>query len=280
MACAPIAGCAAEPQEACVAEGCDWVQFPDAPCAAAAAPSCVCPAARLGVEGSALPQLLGGENARFDSEEEALNVALVLSSVLFVATLPLWPLVLHHVVGLPRAEAVPTGGLLKGLLRRSVAVQGGALVGSMLACNWALPRMLPLPLECSARVCVYHQMFCEATVHGEHLVRHPANTWSNVGFIGVACLVLQRCWAARAYRVFDGAFGAALLALALCSTAWHGTNCDTAHYYDLALMNAVLLFFPLRYLSLLLPSPAYALAAWLLILLKELRTAVIYHGAG
>ena len=88
------------------------------------------------------------------------------------------------------------GGLLKGLLRRSVAMQGGALVGSMhLACNWALPRMLPLPLECSARVCVYHQMFCEATVHGEHLVRHPANTWSNVGFIGVACFVLQRCWA-------------------------------------------------------------------------------------
>ena len=39
--------------------------------------------------------VLGGENARFDSEEEALNVALVLSSVLFVATLPLWPLLLR-----------------------------------------------------------------------------------------------------------------------------------------------------------------------------------------
>lgn len=126
--------------------------------------------------------------------------------------------------------------------------------------------------ECSQRdVCVYHQMFCEATRHGS-AVRHPANTLSNLPYICLALgLFLLGAYEAgvlspntsrlydpfrpapysdvssRPYQVLDLMFGGVLLAMAIASFIWHGSNCTGIHFIDIGLMNCVIAFFPYRY---------------------------------
>ena len=98
--------------------------------------------------------------------------------------------------------------------------------------------------ECALKgVCVYHDMFCEATHHAS-AIRHPANFWSNVPYallaVGLLIHVAEERFersSRRAYLLLDASFAVLLLLHSIASFAWHGTNCTDVHWVDIALMN-------------------------------------------
>ena len=121
-------------------------------------------------------------------------------------------------------------------------------------------------------VCVYHQMFCEATRHGS-AVRHPANAWSNLLYVYTAVGILllaakesgmlsvhtSRLWdpfsppkysdvTQRPFQLLDVLFALVLLSMASASFVWHASNCTWIHFVDIGLMNCVIAFFPYRFL--------------------------------
>lgn len=110
------------------------------------------------------------------------------------------------------------------------------------------------PFAGSSDVCVYKQMFCEPTRHGR-LVRHPINAYSNLPYLYVALWLLLGS-SSTAARPMDGCFAVALLVLSGVSFAWHATNVPAIQCWDLAAMQSVILFFPVRY-------AAVALGRWL-----------------
>ena len=109
--------------------------------------------------------------------------------------------------------------------------------------------------ECAQRgVCVYHMMFCEATRH-HTAIRHPANFWSNLPFLWAALGIL--CVSADEYKkrstrpnlMLDTYFGLLLFVHSFASFAWHGSNCTSIHFVDIALMSSVIAFFPYRFIA-------------------------------
>jgi len=143
-------------------------------------------------------------------------------------------------------------------LRMSTAAGGiwAALCVAILATLVALAALLPADVwgSCSSRgVCVYHQMFCEATHHTQP-VRHPANFWSNVPYVFVSLGLLTLIanerlrGISRPFQMLDLSFALALMGMALASFTWHGSNCTFVHFVDIGLMNCVIAFFPYRFI--------------------------------
>eukprot|EP00941_MAST-03F_sp_MAST-3F-sp1_P002138 g2138.t1 len=109
------------------------------------------------------------------------------------------------------------------------------------------------PNGCSNHVCVYHQMFCEATRHSS-VVRHPANFWSNLPYLYISLFLViisvDDLWVKqkrRPYIILDCIFGFVLMGMAIASFVWHGSNCTDIHFVDIGLMNSTIAFFPLRF---------------------------------
>ena len=260
-ACA-LAG-AGEPQEMCSPAECDWAGPLVIPCVprggrALRVASCACPA----------------ENYLFalDARSNVPRLALTAGegwaiAAAWAATFSV-PLLLALLgARAPRFYARARRAALPAGVAKACAAATCAVVA--LASLKLVPGHQGL-LDCGREgtgMCTYHSMFCEPSRRGAGVaVRHPVNTWSNLPYLyagilsfGFACQQQppqQEGGGAsilgRYARALDACFGCFVLALFACSFLWHATNCNAVHYFDLATMDCVILFFPLRYLFLLL----------------------------
>ncbi|KAL1496421.1 hypothetical protein AB1Y20_016376 [Prymnesium parvum] len=275
-------GCPLELQEACaLRRPCNWDNIS---CVAELLPTRVCPTrAPPSLRSSAVGRLLTDRFAAFLLASAA--ACLLLSPLIVMA----WRRATRHWdAARPPRKRPPLPPLCAPL---AVACAASLAAFSSLAPHdvWG---------GCEERgVCVYHSMFCEYTRHAA-AVRHPANFWSNLVYLGHALfLCLQaaadlRARTARSFALLDGIFGAVSLSHSLASFAWHGSNCTEVHFVDVALMDCVICFFPLRFGAMALASllrradrdvSAAAAAAYCAVcaalVRKALRLAPLYHFA-
>ena len=240
-----------EPQEVCLygsarvighrpGQPCDWGSL-NYTCTSLLA-ACECPVGTAGVATSAL--------GKYTANPTDAAFVYTGPAMLWIFTLLLLPLYKctswKRTFQLPRALAEASPGVLVAWLGLCV-VATAVLIGlgyAIPASAWG---------DCAARgVCVYHMMFCEATRH-HSIVRHPANTWSNLPYLymalGLSCLVVDEHVRRRSrpYQLLDTLFAAVLLCHTCASVAWHASNCTDVHFIDIGLMNSVIAFFPLRF---------------------------------
>ena len=250
-----------EPQEVCsYGPLCDWSADASTKCTSQVA-GCNCPESYFGEATSILPAVITQPDDR---------TTIMLGAALLWA-LTVLALVLRTL--LPSNAAATwkfpgSLGISRGFLRSwvglcvGVTVVAAGLSQSLSSSVWG---------DCTAAVCVYHGMFCEATRHGA-VVRHPANTWSNALYIYTALGLLllaayenglgpntSRAWdpfrpapytdaVSRPYQLLDALFALILLTMAVASVVWHASNCPGVHFMDIGTMNCVIAFFPYRFL--------------------------------
>lgn len=220
-------------------EPCNWGIR--TPCRAQNA-GCACPAPRIGVAGSSVPEMLSGSDGVLIVWAYILLFSMPLVIAIWRRATTSWCTCTLHEAGLAQ---VP-----RGWLAVSAALTGAA---------WLANVVLPADLWRECSLCVYHAMFCEAT--RSDAVRHPANFWSNMIYLHVSVyLLLQaagdmagRCQR-RAYALLDGCFGGFLFAMCLASLSWHASGCTVVHFVDIGLMNAVIVYLPVRCAAMALAS--------------------------
>ena len=88
-------------------------------------------------------------------------------------------------------------------------------------------------------------MFCEPTYHSS-FTRHPANSWSNLPYAVVGLFMLFHAPYTQ-WQLCNTLFGAMVFSLSVVSFVWHSTNCPNSQYVDLAVMDSVILYFPVRH---------------------------------
>ncbi len=196
-------------------------------------------------------------------------------------------------------DAPPLPPSMRAASRRTLLAWATLSAGAMLALGaFARTARADVWGPCASRgVCVYHQMFCEATRHAA-AVRHPANFWSNVPYgvtaLGILCLAAHERGARsrRPFQLLDALFGAVLLLHTCASLGWHASNCTNVHWVDIGLMNCTIAFFPLRSAAMALASlakttdraaSAPAAVAYLAVCAALVRSALanapLYHEA-
>ena len=101
----------------------------------------------------------------------------------------------------------------------------------------------------------YDDMFCEPS-RKHRLIRRPGNTLSNFFYLFSAMVVLASSYS-RAFSsentcfiLSDVLFGIMMLILSISSTVWHGCNAMWSHGVDLWSMEAVIIYLPIRMMSL------------------------------
>ena len=102
----------------------------------------------------------------------------------------------------------------------------------------------------------YDDMFCEPN-RKDRLIRRPGNTLSNFFYLFSAMIALASSYS-RAFSneektsfiLSDFIFGIMLLILSISSTVWHGCNAMWSHGVDLWSMEAVIIYLPIRMMSL------------------------------
>ncbi|KAK1743281.1 hypothetical protein QTG54_005902 [Skeletonema marinoi] len=102
----------------------------------------------------------------------------------------------------------------------------------------------------------YDDMFCEPS-RKDRLIRRPGNTLSNFFYLFSAMIVLTSSYSRAfiseektSFILSDATFGTMMLILSISSTVWHGCNAMWSHGVDLWSMDAVIIYLPIRMMSL------------------------------
>lgn len=117
------------------------------------------------------------------------------------------------------------------------------------------PFRWPSQWETDNNAC-YDDMFCEPS-RKNRLIRRPGNTLSNFFYLLSAMVTLASSYS-RAFSseekasfvLSDALFGVMLLILSISSTIWHACNAMWSHGIDLWSMEAVIIYLPIRMMSL------------------------------
>eukprot|EP00040_Diaphanoeca_grandis_P022493 m.120889 g.120889 ORF g.120889 m.120889 type:complete len:439 (+) comp28838_c0_seq1:143-1459(+) len=257
-----------EAQEVYAHTLCTWLEA----CPVAAV-ECGCPSYLARFPGHVLTRT-------FQSTDDETTFVVAMAIML---TLPLWPIGVSFFLP-SESKLGPLVMKLRGGIWTWDWILPSTLVTLMLLYGAHTIKGADMP-ACVHDTSVYHQMFCEPTYY-DSFARHPVNTWSNLAFLYCGLFILTTVIRGSAhtrdcpttsstssstntkdnadntttvgahYRMVDGLFSMVLLALSVFSWLWHGTNCAMVHYWDLATMDGVILFFPVRF-------AAVALTPWL-----------------
>ncbi len=182
----------------------------------------------------------------------------------------LCPLAVGHVVGLDDSyfdfDDTHASGILTlvsvttGLSLLRLFVCFSLTAGIFTSLVWAdidaaeRPLHWPKTWETDNNAC-YDDMFCEPS-RKHRLIRRPGNTLSNFFYLFSAMVVLASAYS-RAFSnekacfiLADVLFGVMMLILSISSTVWHGCNAMWSHGVDLWSMEAVIIYLPIRMMSL------------------------------
>lgn len=126
------------------------------------------------------------------------------------------------------------------------------------------PFQWPISWETNNNAC-YNDMFCEPS-RNDRVIRRPGNTLSNIFYFFAALVVLLSSYTrynndetttttsllllSSRFILSDLLFGSMLFILAISSTIWHSCNAFWSHSVDLWSMDAVILYLPIRTISL------------------------------
>ena len=184
----------------------------------------------------------------------------------------MFPLAMGHLVGLDdsyfnfdkvvahTSSLLPLMSVTTGLSQLQLYVCVSLTAAFFATLIWAdttaaeRPFRWPKAWETDNNAC-YDDMFCEAS-RKDRLIRRPGNTLSNFFYLVSAMVVLASSYS-RAFSsektIFvssDATFGIMMLILSISSTIWHGCNASWAHGVDLWSMEAVIIYLPIRMMSL------------------------------
>lgn len=197
----------------------------------------------------------------------------IFACLVVLSYLPItFPLTMGHLVGLddsyfgfdkvaaPTSTLLPLMSVTTGLSQLQLYVCVSLTAAFFATLIWAdmtaaeRPFRWPKAWETDNNTC-YDDMFCEPS-RKDRLIRRPGNTLSNFFYLLSAMVVLASTYS-RAFSnektifiLSDATFGILMLILSISSTFWHGCNASWAHGVDLWSMEAVILYLPIRMMSL------------------------------